>query len=217
MPIRRVLHTWIEIPAIVQQSTIVPRTPWSKKFGVDPRRNLLRAIPQQRLHHCLCEGGSTITQQLAKQIYFEGDDAGPRRKFGMIVLAIQIDSRYSKDDILEYYLNTAYYGHGAYGVGAASQTYWGRPVSKVDLSQAALLAGLPQAPSDYDPIAYPEAARQRRAEVLGRLLRLGLITEAQLQLAAAQPVALSPAPRSGTIAPARASLFAESLTKEEPA
>jgi membrane peptidoglycan carboxypeptidase len=173
-------------------------------LGVDPR-GILRAVASDLAQRCLCEGGSTITQQLAKQIYLEGNDAGLRRKFDGIVLAVEIDRRYSKNDVLELYLNAAYYGHGAYGVGAASQTYWRRPVAGVDLAQAALLAGLPQAPSDYDPIAHPEAARRRRADVLNRLLKAGLITDGQLQVAAAQPVATSPPRGAGTFLAGRAS------------
>jgi penicillin-binding protein 2A len=76
-------------------------------------------------------------------------------------------------------------------------TYWQQPLSKVNLAQAAMLAGLPQAPSDYDPLVHPQAARQRRLQVLGRLRDYGLITEAQLQSASAQPVAVTPVP--GTI------------------
>jgi penicillin-binding protein 1A len=186
------------IPVTVQQATIATEdTRFQTNNGFDPR-GALRAIVDDVLRHCLCEGGSTITQQLAKQVYISGNDAGPRRKLATIVLAIEIDRRYSKSDVLEYYLNTAYYGHGAYGVGAAARTYWRRPVGQVDLAQAALLAGLPQAPSDYDPIDHPDAARARRGAVLDRLLSLGLITSSQLQLAGAQPVAAAAATSAGT-------------------
>jgi membrane peptidoglycan carboxypeptidase len=189
-----------QIPEIVRESTIVTEdVRFTSNTGIDPR-GILRAVIDDVTGRCLCEGASTITQQLAKQIYFEGDDAGLRRKFGTIVLAFQIDRGYSKADILEFYLNTAYYGHGAYGVGAATMAYWKRPVSKVDLAQAAMLAGLPQAPSDYDPIAHPDAARQRRSQVLSRMLDFGLISEADLERASAQPVATA-LPSPGTIRP----------------
>jgi penicillin-binding protein 1A len=186
-----------QIPDGVQQSTIVVEDArFTSNTGIDPR-GALRAVFDDIVQRCLCEGGSTITQQLAKQVYLEGNDAGPQRKLDSILLAIEIDRAYSKADILEFYLNTAYYGHGAYGVGAAATTYWQQPLSKVNLAQAAMLAGLPQAPSDYDPLVHPPAARQRRLQVLGRLRDYGLITEAQLQSASAQPVAVTPVP--GTI------------------
>src|SRR5579875_3285073 len=194
------------IPATVQQATIVTEDAnFQQNTGVD-LRGLARAAFDDLVRRCLCEGGSTITQQLAKQVYLAGDDASPRRKLDTILLAIEIDRRYSKNDVLEFYLNTAYYGHGAYGVGAASLAYWRRPVSQVNLSQAAMLAGLPQAPSDYDPIEHPDAARQRRSAVLTRLLDSGLIDNSQFQAAAAQPVAAITGLPLGTRAPAAPSL-----------
>jgi membrane peptidoglycan carboxypeptidase len=182
------------IPITVQEATIVTEDAnFEQNAGIDPR-GVARAVLDDLLRRCLCEGGSTITQQLAKQVYLEGDDASPRRKLDTILLAIEIDRKYSKNDVLEFYLNTAYYGHGAYGVGAASLAYWRRPVSQVNLSQAAMLAGLPQAPSDYDPISHPDAARSRRRDVLALLLSRGLITNSQYQAAITQPVAAAMAP-----------------------
>ncbi len=186
------------IPTTVQQATIVTEDAnFAQNAGIDPR-GAARAVVDDVLRRCLCEGGSTITQQLAKQVYLGGDDASPRRKWDAILLAIEIDRKYSKKDVLEFYLNTAYYGHGAYGVGAASLTYWRRPVSQVNLSQAALLGGLPQAPSDYDPLSHPDAARARRSDVLARLLNSGLITNSQYQAAIVQPVAAAFAPARNT-------------------
>jgi len=173
-----------QIPETVQQSTIVVEDAnFTSNTGIDPR-GALRAVVDDIVRRCLCEGGSTITQQLAKQVYLEGNDAGPQRKLDTIALAIEIDRAYSKADILEFYLNTA---------------YWRQPLSKVSLAQAAMLAGLPQAPSDYDPLAHPQAARERRGQVLVRLRDFGLITEAQLQLASVQPVASGPPSGAGTI------------------
>jgi membrane peptidoglycan carboxypeptidase len=186
------------IPVTVQQATIVTEdTRFQTNGGVDPR-GVIRAVVDDVLRACLCEGGSTITQQLAKQVYLGGDDATVRRKIDTIVLAVEIDHHYSKNDVLEFYLNTAYYGHGTYGVAAAARTYWRRPIGQVDLAQAAMLAGLPQAPSDYDPIVHPDAARARRNTVLNRLLNLGLITSDQLRLASAQPAATLPLNEPGT-------------------
>lgn len=187
-----------EVPSAVQQATIVTEDErFLSHHGVDVI-GVLRAILDDVTHACLCEGGSTITQQLAKQVYLDGNDATFRRKLETILLATQIERQYSKGQILELYLNTAYYGHGAYGVGAAARVYWRRQVSQVDLAQAAMLAGLPQAPSSYDPLQHPDAARQRRAEVLARLVGEGRITADEARLAAAQPVAITPSGVRGT-------------------
>lgn len=193
------------IPVTVQQSTIaIEDARFLTNSGVDPH-GILRAVVDDVVHHCLCEGGSTITQQLAKQVYLAGNDASVRRKLDTIILAIEIDHRYRKSDILEFYLNATYYGHGAYGVESASLIYWRLPIDRVDLAQAAMLAGLPQAPSDYDPIQHPDAARARRATVLARLLSLGLISSGELQRANAQPLAAVSPDESGTIRLLRAS------------
>jgi len=188
-----------QIPDAVSQATIVTEDArFPTHAGVD-LRGTVRALVDDLTRRCLCEGGSTITQQLAKQIYLDGNDASLRRKLDTILLALEIERRYSKDDILELYLNAAYYGHGAYGVGTASEIYWRRPVSQVDLAQAAMLAGLPQAPSEYDPLLHPVAARERRMQVLTKLVQAGRISAADAQHASAQPVALEQRLAPGTI------------------
>jgi membrane peptidoglycan carboxypeptidase len=194
-----------QIPNTVSDATIITEDArFPSHTGVD-FRGTLRAIFDDVTRRCLCEGGSTITQQLAKQIYLDGNDASVRRKLDTILLALEIERHYSKDEILELYLNTAYYGHGAYGVGTASEVYWRLQVGKVSLAQAALLAGLPQAPSDYDPLLHPEAARRRRAEVLNKLVSAGRISAADAQRASAQPVASAYRTVAGTIVPSPAS------------
>jgi membrane peptidoglycan carboxypeptidase len=183
-----------EIPSTVQEATILTEDArFQSHAGID-LFGIARSIFDDVAHWCLCEGGSTITQQLAKQIYLGGNDATARRKLQTILLAIEIERHYSKDQILEFYLNAAYYGHGAYGAAGAAQVYWRHPISQVDLAESAMLAGLPQAPTNYDPIAHPEAARARRAQVLQRLVGAGRITEEQARLAGAKPVAQGPMP-----------------------
>jgi penicillin-binding protein 1A len=115
------------------------------------------------------EGGSTITQQLVRNLY-TGREKTFNRKLKEACLAIKLSDKWSKPRILDEYLNTVYYGNHAYGVEAASQTYFSRRANRLTLVQAALLAGLPQAPSDYDPIHNPRAALARRDEVLRALL-----------------------------------------------
>jgi penicillin-binding protein 1A len=126
------------------------------------------------------EGGSTITQQLVRGLY-TGRQKTFSRKIKEACLANKLARKWTKSKILDEYLNTTYYGNHAYGVEAASQTYFSRPASNLTLLQAALLAGLPQAPSVYDPLNNPAAARQRRNEVLRAMLTNGAITPRQFR------------------------------------
>jgi penicillin-binding protein 1A len=121
------------------------------------------------------QGGSTITQQLVRQLY-TGSEKTFNRKIKEACLAIKLSQKWSKQKILDEYLNTVYYGNHAYGVEAAAQTYFSRHASQLTLLQAALLAGLPQAPSDYDPLHDPQAALDRRDEVLRAMLENSDIT-----------------------------------------
>ena len=124
------------------------------------------------------QGGSTITQQLVRNLY-TGNERTFSRKLREVCLAIKLSGRWSKDRILQEYLNTVYYGNHAYGVEAAAETYFSKHASELNLRQAALLAGLPQAPSDYDPLHNPSAATVRRNEVLAAMLSNRSITQAQ--------------------------------------
>jgi penicillin-binding protein 1A len=128
------------------------------------------------------QGGSTITQQLVRNLYV-GKERTLTRKLKEACLAIKLSDKWSKSKILEEYLNTVYYGNHAYGAEAAAETYFSKPAGELDLRQAALLAGLPQAPSDYDPLHNPSAALARRNEVLQAMLVNKAITPAQYQSA----------------------------------
>jgi penicillin-binding protein 1A len=127
------------------------------------------------------EGGSTITQQLVRNLYIENHQRTFERKVVEACLAIKLHRRHDRDWILSQYMNTVYYGNHAYGVEAAAQTYFSRHAKKLSLLQAALLAGLPQAPSVYDPFERPERARQRRNAVLKALYENGAIGYANYQ------------------------------------
>jgi penicillin-binding protein 1A len=133
------------------------------------------------------QGGSTIPQQLVKQLYLTSERT-LSRKIREAVLADRLEQRYSKDQILQAYLNTIYLGSGAYGVQAAAQTYFGVPASRLTLPEAALLAGMIQNPNGYDPILQPAAARDRRKEVLDRMAVLHDITPAQSAAADRTPL-----------------------------
>jgi membrane peptidoglycan carboxypeptidase len=133
------------------------------------------------------QGGSTIAQQLVKNIYLT-DQKTLSRKVREAVLAERLEEKYSKTQVLDAYLNSVYLGSGAYGVEAAAKEYFNEDADRLDLAQAALLAGLIQAPSAYDPIINPEGARQRRSQVLSRMVYYKTITPAQAT--AANEVAL---------------------------
>jgi penicillin-binding protein 1A len=128
------------------------------------------------------QGGSTITQQLVRNLYV-GDERTLHRKLKEACLAIKLSARWSKQRILQEYLNTVYYGDHAYGVEAAAQTFFSKDAGELNLRQAALIAGLPQAPSDYDPLHNPQAALTRRNEVLQTMLVNHDITPAQYRWA----------------------------------
>jgi penicillin-binding protein 1A len=133
------------------------------------------------------QGGSTITMQLARN-FFLTSERTYERKLKEIFLALKMEQELSKRELLELYLNMIYLGNRAYGVGAAAEVYYGREVEGLSLSQIAMIAGLPKAPSRYNPIADPERARERRDYVLGRMRELSFINEPAYRTALAQPV-----------------------------
>lgn len=154
--------------------------------GIDIK-GLLRAASQLIASGRIKTGGSTITMQVAKN-FFLSRERTFTRKFNEIFLAIQIEQSLSKNEILELYLNKIYLGNRAYGVHAAAQVYYGKNIADLSLAEAAMIAGLPKAPSAYNPLANPERALIRRNWILDRMLDLGMISVAQHQSANAQPV-----------------------------
>jgi penicillin-binding protein 1A len=135
------------------------------------------------------QGASTITQQLARALFLS-NEVSISRKIQEALLAIEIERYYTKDEILERYLNLIYFGSGAYGIEAAAHTYFGTDVGRLSIAQAAQLAGLPAAPSDYSPYVNPQHARERQRHVLERMVASHDITEAQADDAAAAPLGL---------------------------
>ncbi len=137
------------------------------------------------------QGGSTITQQVAKSLLLSNERTYSR-KFKEAILARRIDSRFTKDEILGIYLNQSYFGNGSYGIESAALNYFQKHVWELSLAETALLAGLPKAPSAYDPTRNPEGARSRRNLVLERMLEEGYITDKEKVEAATQPLELNP-------------------------
>lgn len=150
---------------------------------------LLRAAWDDARAGSLVEGGSTLTAQLAKNAYLGGHDHTVPLKMKDLVLALKVEQRYSKRQILELYLNLVYYGEGAYGIGAASVRYFGITPAHLDVAQAALLAGLVQAPGYYDPWCHPGLARMRQHAVFARMLADGYLTPSQAHAATAETFA----------------------------
>jgi penicillin-binding protein 1A len=155
-------------------------------YGVDPS-SLMRAAAQLFKSGHIQTGGSTITMQVAKN-YFLSSERSFSRKTNEILLALQIERELTKDEILELYVNKIYLGNRAYGIEAAAQVYYGKSIRDVSLAQMAMIAGLPKAPSRFNPLANPVRAKERRDWILGRMFKLGKITEADYQAALAEPI-----------------------------
>jgi len=159
-----------------------------------------RAFAENAREGRVVQGGSTITQQLAKNTV-TGDEKTLDRKLAESSVALQLEQRYSKDEILERYLNTVYFGNGAYGVQTAARRYFGAGVEELSLEQSALLAGLIRSPGDYDPYTAPVAAAARRDLVLSLMAEQGLAPTSDVDQARAAPLGVRPAPSGGAAAP----------------
>jgi penicillin-binding protein 1A len=154
--------------------------------GVDIR-GMGRALWADIRHKGAVQGGSTITQQFVKNA-LTGNERSVTRKLKEAALAWQLEQKWTKDRILTAYLNTIYFGNGAYGVERAARTYFGHGAARLTLPEAALLAGIPEDPSLYDPVTHPDTARARRATVLDLMLQQRVITPGQFRAAAKAPM-----------------------------
>lgn len=187
---RRAPITIEQIPTIQLQAFLAAEDArFYEHFGVDIK-GLTRAAVELITTGEIQSGGSTITMQVAKN-YFLSRDRTFIRKFNEILLALQIERELDKNRILELYLNKIYLGNRAYGIAAAAQVYYDKPVTELSLAQMAMLAGLPKAPSAYNPLANPERALIRRNWILGRMKDLGYITEDAWSLASKAPLTAS--------------------------
>jgi penicillin-binding protein 1C len=178
---RRILVNLNQLPPNLVNATIAVEDPtFYTNPGVDPL-SIGRAVIQNFTSHQVLSGASTITQQLARNVLFtlsERERQSLDRKLRESIFAVRLTDTYSKDQILNMYFNEVYYGNLSYGVGAAAQSYFGKPSNALDLAESAMLAGLPQAPSDYDPIQHFAAAKTRQAYVLDRMVVRGYISAA---------------------------------------
>lgn len=184
------------LPPCMKQATLaVEDKNFYQNPGVD-LEGILRAFWINLWGGETLAGGSTITQQVARSLLLsdESNQRTVRRKLREALLAWQMTRKYSKDDILALYLNQTYYGSFAYGVEAASQTYFGKPAADLSLPECALLAGLPQAPSLYNPFSNPEGALKRQQVVLGLMKKDGFISQEEVQQAEQSPLSYNQTP-----------------------
>ena len=192
---RRQVITLQELPPYVPLAFVaIEDRRFFEHEGVDPRR-LIGAVRDNLLEGFGASGASTITMQLARNLFPQQLPAGEktlRRKIAEARLAILMERRFSKEKILELYLNHIYLGAGAYGIEAAARTYFGKPAKQLSVAEAATLAALPKAPSAYNPRRNPDAALGRRNLVLAAMLETGVIADDELGAARAQPLALAP-------------------------
>src|SRR3982751_6729221 len=162
-------------------------------IGVDPI-GIARSVKVRLESGHWRQGGSTITQQLARNIFLTNSRTFGR-KIREAILALAIERRFSKNQILELYLNRVYFGGGAYGIDAASRRFFGHSADTLSLSESAIIAGLVKAPSNYSPTADIQAARQRASVVVGLMLEAGKISAAEPAAARPADVQLIPSPK----------------------
>jgi penicillin-binding protein 1A len=197
---RRTLVPLTKIPTQLKQAVLaVEDSQFYEHHGLSPRA-IARALIMNVVARRRAQGGSTITQQLARGLFLT-PEKNVSRKIKEALLSVEIEKRYSKDKILELYFNLIYYGHGAYGVEAAAQTYFQKSVGELNLAEAAMLAGLPSAPNRFSPIVDPARARRRRDHVLNRMVEQKYITREQADAASRTPFNETLFTRKGTIAP----------------
>jgi penicillin-binding protein 1A len=196
----RTLVSLEQVPPIVRDAVLaIEDQRFYSHRGIDVKA-LIRAAYNNAKEGRIVQGGSTITEQLVKNT-ITGGERTIDRKVREAMIAYQLEQEHSKDWILEQYLNTVYFGRGAYGIQAAARTYFGKPAGKLSLGQGAMLAGLIRSPATYDPTVDPEAAIARRNQVLERMQGLAMIDDETYEAAIQRDVKLSPAPDSEYPAP----------------
>ncbi len=197
---RRILLPLSEIPLRLRQATLaVEDSNFYNHFGIDPKAIFRAMITNLRAGYVV-EGGSTITQQLSKRIFLTPEKT-LNRKIKEAILAIRMEILFSKDEILEMYLNQIYYGHGSYGVEAAAQAYFNKHVKDLTLEECAMLAALPKAPNGYSPFKNPEKALNRRNHAIRRMAQMEYIDEMEKEAALATDLEVGELPDGSNPAP----------------
>src|SRR5262245_19390016 len=179
-----------DLPAYVPQAIIaIEDRRFRSHFGVDPL-GLIRATVENLRAGRVVQGGSTLTQQLAKNLFLKPDRT-MGRKAQEAVLAIWLETQFSKDEILQLYMNRVYFGGGAVGIEKAAQKYFGKSARDVTLAEAAILAGVLKAPTTYNPITNPDGANKRAREVLNDMIDAGFIDVGEAQMALTAPTTVT--------------------------
>ena len=195
---KRTVVRLADLPSALREAFVaVEDASFYDNNGVDPR-GILRALLQDIVAGQVIEGGSTITQQLIRNVLFTDEERYSntiQRKLKEAVLSVELSRNYSKDQILEMYLNEIYFGNFSYGVETAARTYFDKSAREVDLAESALLAGLPQAPSRYDPFTNFELTKKRQENVLDVMVHNGFITRAEAEAAKAETLHFTPQDR----------------------
>ncbi|MGQ8819811.1 penicillin-binding protein 1A [Bibersteinia trehalosi] len=205
---RRIPVKLAEVPPLLIDAFIATEdSRFYEHKGIDPK-GILRAIVRSAQGDT--QGASTITQQLARNFYLSPERT-LQRKFNEVVLALEIENQLSKDEILELYLNKIFLGYRSYGIAGAAKTYFGKNLDELTLSEMAIIAGLPKAPSTMNPLHSIKRAEARRNVVLGRMLEMGKISKAQYEQAKAEPVV---ARAQGAILEFRADYVSEMIRQE---
>ena len=175
---KRIMTPLEDIPLALKQATLaVEDSNFYYHLGIDPKA-IFRAFITNMKAGRVVEGGSTITQQLSKTLFLSRERTLPR-KIREAILSVRLELVFTKDEILEMYLNQIYYGHGSYGVEAAARTYFGRGVADITIAECAMIASLPKAPNHYSPYKDPKRARKRRNHTIRRMSYLSFITKSE--------------------------------------
>lgn len=179
-----------EIPSHLKEAIIAAEDHrFYSHWGISPK-GILRATWINLREGKVVQGASTITQQLARNLYLTHDRTWTR-KWHEMLLAIQLELHFSKDEILEMYLNQIYYGHGAYGIKRAAHVYFGKEPKELTLAESALLAGVLRSPKGYSPFIHPKQARRRQSEVLQQMVHTRAISKKEANIAAKAPLSLN--------------------------
>ena len=199
-----------EVPDLMRQAFLATEDRrFYNHWGIDVQ-GVMRAVVANVTSGSIEQGASTITQQLARKLFLS-DSQTMTRKLQEMVLAIRLERSFSKEEILELYLNKIYFGEGAWGIQAAAETFFGKPCQNLELPECALLAGVVANPSAFSPSRHPEAARRRRNVVLRAMQSAGVIDSTSRAAAETTAVALSSAGKSSSLAPYFTELIRQEL------
>ena len=186
---RRAVVSIQDVPVIMKQAILAAEDERFYQHGGVDTQGVLRALYANLVSGGKRQGASTITQQVAKNFFLSSEKTYTRKLYEAL-LSFKIEHNLSKDQILELYINQIFLGQRAYGFAAAAQIYFGKPLGELTLAEAAMLAGLPKAPSTFNPVINPKRARLRQQYVLRRMNELGFITDAQQEAALQQPLVI---------------------------